>query len=89
MPTRALARTDVSVALRIAAQIVPVQLDQVEGVQEHAVVVPAISDQIKRRVLVVVTRHRLAVTMQDRDRNPAKASTISEKRSVRSLPGRL
>ena len=27
--------------------------------------------------------------MQDRDRRPARASTISNKRSVRSLPGRL
>ena len=27
--------------------------------------------------------------MQDRDRSPARDSTISEKRSVRSLPGRL
>jgi hypothetical protein len=27
--------------------------------------------------------------MQDRDRSPARASTINENRSVRSLPGRL
>ena len=29
---------------RIAAQIVPVQLDQVEGIEEHAGIIPAISD---------------------------------------------
>ena len=49
----ALARTDASVALRtyerIAPQVVPVQLDQVEGVQEHAAVVAAVADAIELR----------------------------------------
>jgi hypothetical protein len=66
-----------------------VQLDQVEGIQEHARVVVPIADAIEARDAVLAARNRLAVTMQERGRSRATASTISGKRLVRSLPGRL
>jgi hypothetical protein len=44
---------------------------------------------IKRGDAALVAGNRLAVEMQDPDRSPARASTINEKRSVRSLPRRL
>ena len=32
---------------RLAPQIVPVQLDQIEGIEEHAAVIPAVADTIE------------------------------------------
>ena len=46
---------------RVAAQIVAVQLDQVEGVEEHGAVVAAIADAIKLRDAAVVASHRFTV----------------------------
>jgi hypothetical protein len=37
------------------------QLDQVEGVEEDAIIMPAIAQQIERRQAVVVASHSLAV----------------------------
>ena len=46
---------------RVAAQIVAVHLDQVEGVEEHGAVVTAIADAIELGDAAVVARDRLAV----------------------------
>ena len=46
---------------RVMPQVVSVKLDQVEGVQENAIVVPAIPDALKIRDPVVTTSHRFAV----------------------------
>ena len=41
---------------RIAAQIVAVQLEQIEGVEEHASIVPAVADTLERCEPVVIAR---------------------------------
>ena len=57
----------------------PVQLDQIESVEEHAGIMPALSDTTERAAL---TRHRLTIdNAGPQDRSRAIASTISEKRS--------
>jgi hypothetical protein len=64
MPGLALATIDASVALRtkrIAPQIVAVQFDQVEGVEEYAVVSAVVSDQIERGNAVVIAGDRFAI----------------------------
>jgi hypothetical protein len=58
MPGAALARAEASVALlhlqRVAAQVVAVKLDQVEGVEEDACVMPPVADAVEARHAVVV-----------------------------------
>jgi hypothetical protein len=44
-------------ASRIAPQVFAVKLDQVEGIEEDALVVPAIADAIERRDPVIAARH--------------------------------
>ena len=46
----------------IAAQVVAVQFDEVEGVQEDVVVMAVVANEIKRRHAVVVAGDCLAVT---------------------------
>ena len=46
---------------RIAPQVVPVQLDQVEGVEEYLVVSALVTDEIERSDAVVITGNRLPV----------------------------
>ena len=46
---------------RIAPQVVAVQLDQVEGVQERAVIVAAVANEIERGNAVVVASNRLPI----------------------------
>jgi hypothetical protein len=46
---------------RIAAEIVAVQLDQVEGVQKHAVVSAVVTDEIERGNAVLIASNRLAI----------------------------
>jgi hypothetical protein len=60
-----LATIDASVALRtkrIAPQIVAVQFDQVEGVEEYAVVSAVVSDQIERGNAIVIAGDSFAVS---------------------------
>ena len=45
----------------VPPQVVTVELDEVEGVEEHALVVPAIADAIEARDAVVAAGDRLAV----------------------------
>ena len=46
---------------RVAAQVVAVQLDQVEGVEEHGAVVAAVADAIELGDAALVAGDRLAV----------------------------
>ncbi len=71
---------------RIVAQVVAVQLDQVEGVQEHAVIVAPVAMRLKLGNPLSSQATASPSMMQEFDRRCANASTI---RQVRSLPGRL
>src|SRR5262249_3301646 len=71
---------------RIAPQVVAIQLDEVEGVEEDALVSALVTDEIEPGNAVVIAGDGF---MRDRERRWASASTISGKRRVRSLPGRL
>jgi hypothetical protein len=62
---------------RITPQIVAVQLDEVEGIEEYALVSPLSSQATASPSM-----------MQERERRRANVSTISGKRWVRSLPAR-
>jgi hypothetical protein len=46
---------------RVTPQIVAVQLDQVEGVQEHAVISAVVPDEIERGNAVVIARDSFAI----------------------------
>jgi hypothetical protein len=46
---------------QLPAEVVPVQFDEVEGVQEDAGVVPPVADAVEARPAVIVAAHRLAV----------------------------
>jgi hypothetical protein len=58
MPAPALVRMDASVAL---AQVFAVQLDQVEAVEEHAVIIAVVANVFKRRHAIVIARDRLSI----------------------------
>jgi hypothetical protein len=74
----------------ITPQVVPVQFDKVEGVQERALIMAAVANEIERGNAIVIAGDSFAVdVMQERERSRESASTISGKRWVRSLPGRL
>jgi hypothetical protein len=73
---------------RITPRVVAVQLNQVEGIQEHCGIASAVADD------AIEARHSVVATaspsmMQERERNLATDSTIRGKRYVRSLLGRL
>ena len=72
---------------RVAAQIVPIQFDQIEGMEEHAGIIPAVPDKIEGSDAAFIAGDRFTID-KDRDRSRDRASTISEKR-FKSLPGRL
>src|SRR5215472_3526802 len=65
MPRLALATINRSVGLadmkRIAAQVVAVQFDGVEGVEEYAVVSAVVTDEIERGNAVVIAGNSFAV----------------------------
>ncbi len=58
---------------RLAPQVVAVQLDQVERVQEHARVVPPVTNAVEARHALVSAGDRLAVDDQERERSPPPA----------------
>ena len=74
---------------RIAPQVVAVQLDEIEGVEEYALVSAVVPDEIERGHAFVIAGDSFASIMQERERSRESASTISGKRRVRSLTGRL
>src|SRR5262245_62411823 len=65
MPGRALAAIDASVALRTSSgsrrRSSPVQLNEVEGVEEGTVVMAVVANEIERRHAVVVASNRLPI----------------------------
>src|SRR5215510_7964081 len=44
---------------RLTPQVVTVQLDEIEGVQEHASVVPPVADAVEARHAIAVAGHSL------------------------------
>ena len=72
---------------RIAPQVVAVQLDEVEGVEEYALVRALVSDEIERGNTVVIASNCLPIN--DAGARAQPGERISGKRRVRSLPGRL
>jgi hypothetical protein len=46
---------------RLTPQVVTVQLDQVEGLEEHAGVVPPIADSVEARHAIAVAGHSLTI----------------------------
>jgi hypothetical protein len=72
----------------IAPEIVAVQFDQVEGVEEYALVSAVVTDEIERGNAVVIAGDSFSM-MQERERRRANVLTMSGKRRVKSLPGRL
>jgi hypothetical protein len=46
---------------RIAAQIIAVEFDQVEGVEENAIIVVPVTDAVERRYPILAARDRLSV----------------------------
>ena len=74
---------------RITPEVIAVQLDQVEGVQERAVIMAAVANEIERGHAIIIAGDASPSMMQERERRRANVSAISGKRWVRSLPGRL
>src|SRR5262245_64009746 len=71
---------------RITPQVVPVQLNQVEGVEKGTVVVTVVANEIERRHAVVVAGNRLSI---DDAGARAQADERLDDQRVKSLPGRL
>ena len=71
---------------RIAPQVVTLQFDQVKCVDEDTVVVAVVANEIERGHAQATASPSI---MQERERRHANVSTISGKRRVKSLPGRL
>ena len=46
---------------RLPPQVVTVELDQVEGIEEHVRIMPPVADAIEARDAVLTASHRLAV----------------------------
>jgi hypothetical protein len=46
---------------RITPHVLTIELNQIEGVEEHAPIVPSIADVVEARDPVLAARHRLAV----------------------------
>ena len=61
----------------IAPQVVPVQLDEVEGIKKDAPVSALVPDEIKRSNAVVIAGDRLATIRQERTLSRSTASTMS------------
>jgi|SRR6187397_550035 hypothetical protein len=62
-------------------QVLAVQLDQVEGVEEHPVVKAAIADAVEARHAVIAAADRASLSMmQERERSRTSDATIRAKR---------
>src|SRR5262245_34582696 len=70
-------------------QIIPVKLDQVERIEEYALVVAPVANAIDIRESVLTAGNGFPSIMQEWERSFASASTMRGKRYVRSLPARL
>jgi hypothetical protein len=93
MPGHALAKIISSIGLAalkwIMPQVVAVQLNEVERIEEDALVSPVVTDRSNEAIPLSSQATASPSMMQERERRRASASTISGKRWVRSLPGRL
>jgi hypothetical protein len=73
----------------VAAQIVTVQLDQVEGIEEHARVVVPVSDTVERCDPVLAACDRFAVDDAGPWAQPGERLDDQREALGQSLPGRL
>jgi hypothetical protein len=74
----------------IAPQVVAVQFDQVEGVEKYALIRPVMADEVERGNALVIAGNRFAIDDAGAGAQTCeRLGTISGKRWVRSLPGRL
>src|SRR5262249_25233591 len=73
---------------RITPQVVAVQFDEAEGIKKYALASAVVTDEIERGNAVVIATASPSM-MQERERRRANVSTISGKRRVKSLRGRL
>ena len=73
-------KPDLAALQRIRPEIVPVQFDQVEGVQEYIFVMVTVANAIERSDANLVAGNRLPSMMQDRERRRTNVSTISGNR---------
>jgi hypothetical protein len=46
---------------RLASEIIPVQFDQVEGIEEHAIIIASVPDALKVRDAIVAAGDRLPI----------------------------
>ena len=60
-PTQQLLKRSLAILNWLSPQIVPIELQQIEGEHEHAGVVFALSQSLEHRQAASVTRHCLAV----------------------------
>jgi len=74
---------------RIALQVVAVQFDQVEGVQERAVIMAAVANEIERGEAVIIAGDSFTVDDAGARAQASQRLDDQRKRWVRSLPGRL
>jgi hypothetical protein len=74
---------------RIAPQVIAIQFDEVEGVEEYALVSALVPNEIERGNAVSSQATASPSMIQERERRRANVSTINGKRRVKSLPGRL
>jgi hypothetical protein len=74
---------------RITPQVVTFQFDEVEGVEEYALVSAVVTDKSNEAMPLSSQATASPSIMQERERKRASVSTISGKRRVRSFPGRL
>src|SRR5262249_10248282 len=72
---------------RIAPQVVAVQLNEVEGVQKHANVSAAVTDEIERGNAIVIASD--SFTVDNAGVRAQAGQCLDGKRRVRSLPRRL
>ena len=73
----------------IMPHVVAVQFDQIEGVQERAVIMAAVANEKNEATPLSSQATASPSMMHERERRRANVSTIGGKRWVRSLPGRL
>ena len=74
---------------RIAPQVVAIQLDQVEGVKEYALVSALVTDEIERSHAVVIAGDSLSIDDAGARAQPGERINDQREAAVKSLPGRL
>lgn len=85
LPWRAIASAHLAVLEWFARQILAVELAQIEGAQDHMLVIAALARVRKQRHGLVIAAHRLAVDQAGSNSITSSAAISSLSRSVRSI----